>query len=291
MAAPSRRRLHLVMHDFQPGWDTYVERRGYGLEADLAFEQVRAEDYEAILLLGGRAPEYLRNNESLLDILRAFDRAEKWIFAICHGVQVLAAAGLASRQTSDLLPSRTARSRTRRRQIHRPARRARRTRSDGPNLAVAPLLLSRNLHTSCAPVPDAARSGSRRIPGSAKTSAPAQRVGYRRNTRASSSGGRPRRHRRLRSPAWKTSCWPAICAPASTGPSPIPRCPCWSTSTAGASSAAIWRVTIPSAVCWPWPPTAASSPWTTASPRNTAFRPLPKMPAWPFSGRWGRELR
>jgi protease I len=95
VAAPSRRRLHLVMHDFQPGWDTYVERRGYGLDADLAFEQVRAQDYEAILLLGGRAPEYLHNNESLLDILRAFDRAEKWIFAICHGVQVLAAAGLA----------------------------------------------------------------------------------------------------------------------------------------------------------------------------------------------------
>jgi protease I len=95
VAAPSARRLHLVMHDFKPGWDTYIERRGYGLEANLAFHQVAVEDYAAVLLLGGRAPEYLRNYEPLLDILRAFDHAGKWIFAICHGVQVLAAAGLA----------------------------------------------------------------------------------------------------------------------------------------------------------------------------------------------------
>jgi len=95
VAAPSRRRLNLVMHDFKPGWDTYIERRGYGLEADLAFEQVNVEDYDAILILG-RAPEYLRNNDVLLEMVRGFDRRGKWIFAICHGVQVLAASGLAA---------------------------------------------------------------------------------------------------------------------------------------------------------------------------------------------------
>ncbi len=95
VAAPSRRRLHMVMHDFEPGWDTYVERPGYGLESDLTFAEVRVEDYAAILILGGRAPEYLRNDAALLEIARAFDRAGKWIFAICHGIQVLAAAGLA----------------------------------------------------------------------------------------------------------------------------------------------------------------------------------------------------
>lgn len=95
VAAPSRRRLHLVMHDFEPGWDTYIERQGYGLEADLAFDQVSIDNYDAVLILGGRAPEYLRNNAKLLDIIRAFDRAGKWIFSICHGIQVLAAAGLA----------------------------------------------------------------------------------------------------------------------------------------------------------------------------------------------------
>jgi protease I len=96
IAAPSRRRLNLVMHDFEPGWDTYIERPGYALEADLSFDQVKVAEYAAVLILGGRAPEYLRNNAKVLDIVRTFDRREKWIFAICHGVQVLAAAGLAA---------------------------------------------------------------------------------------------------------------------------------------------------------------------------------------------------
>ena len=96
VAAPARRRLNLVMHDFEPGWDTYIERPGYGLAADVPFEQVNVPDFDAILLLGGRAPEYLRNNEIVLHLVREFDRQRKWIFAICHGVQILAAAGLAA---------------------------------------------------------------------------------------------------------------------------------------------------------------------------------------------------
>ncbi|HVP48887.1 MAG TPA: DJ-1/PfpI family protein [Bryobacteraceae bacterium] len=94
IAAPSKRRLHLVMHDFEPGWDTYVERSGYGLEADIAFDQVNAAEYDAILLLGGRAPEYLRNNMKVLEITRHFSESGKWLFAICHGIQILVAAGL-----------------------------------------------------------------------------------------------------------------------------------------------------------------------------------------------------
>ena len=94
VAAPSRRRLNLVMHDFKPGWDTYIERRGYSLESGLKFDDVNVEDYAAVLVLGGRAPEYLRNNGKVIEIVREFDRLEKWVFAICHGVQVLAAAGL-----------------------------------------------------------------------------------------------------------------------------------------------------------------------------------------------------
>lgn len=96
VAAPSRRRLHLVMHDFEQGWDTYVERPGYGLEADIAFDQVKVGDYEAVLVLGGRAPEYLRNNALLLKIVREFAETGKWVFAICHGIQILTAAGLVS---------------------------------------------------------------------------------------------------------------------------------------------------------------------------------------------------
>jgi protease I len=96
VAAPAKRRLHLVMHDFEPGWDTYIERQGYGMDADIAFDKVRVNDYVAVLVLGGRAPEYLRNNKLLLKIVREFAESGKWVFAICHGIQILTAAGLVS---------------------------------------------------------------------------------------------------------------------------------------------------------------------------------------------------
>ncbi len=96
VAAPSKRRLHLVMHDFEEGWDTYIERQGYGFAADVTIAEAAAADYDAILLIGGRAPEYLRNNQTLLALVRAFDGAGKWVFAICHGIQVLVSAGLAT---------------------------------------------------------------------------------------------------------------------------------------------------------------------------------------------------
>ncbi len=95
VAAPTKKRLNLVMHDFEPGWDTYKESPGYAIESDLTFEDVKPADYEGIVLIGGRAPEYLRNNRQLLDIIREFDAREKWIFSICHGIQLFAAAGLA----------------------------------------------------------------------------------------------------------------------------------------------------------------------------------------------------
>jgi protease I len=94
VAAPSKRRLHLVVHDFEPGWDTYKEKPGYGLAADMTIAEARAADFDAILLIGGRAPEYLRNDKTLLAIVQEFARLGKWIFSICHGIQILAAAGL-----------------------------------------------------------------------------------------------------------------------------------------------------------------------------------------------------
>lgn len=99
IAAPSKRRLNLVMHDFELGWDTYIERPGYCLPSDLTIEEVVVDDYEAILLLGGRAPEYLRNHTKLLEVVREFDRKGKWVFAICHGIQILVTAGLAHNRT------------------------------------------------------------------------------------------------------------------------------------------------------------------------------------------------
>ncbi|MDQ3393283.1 MAG: DJ-1/PfpI family protein [Bacteroidota bacterium] len=94
IAAPGKKMLNLVIHDFEPGWDTYVERKGYGMKSDITFDEVVVNEYDAILLLGGRAPEYLRNNEKLLKILKDFHTEGKWVFAICHGIQILVTAGL-----------------------------------------------------------------------------------------------------------------------------------------------------------------------------------------------------
>lgn len=94
VAAPSARRLHMVMHDFEPGWDTYVERPGYGVNAEAAVSDVRADDFDAVLVLGGRAPEYLRHNPHVLQLVRSFEHQGKWLFAICHGIQVFNAAGI-----------------------------------------------------------------------------------------------------------------------------------------------------------------------------------------------------
>jgi protease I len=99
VAAPSRRRLHMVMHDAEPGWETYVERPGHSIEADVAITAVAAREFAAILLIGGRAPEYLRNDASMLSLLHEFAKQDKCICAIGHGVQVLAAAGLIQGRT------------------------------------------------------------------------------------------------------------------------------------------------------------------------------------------------
>lgn len=94
IAAPAVKRMNTVIHDFEPGWDTYVERKGYLIESDISFDEVNAADYEALLLPGGRAPEYLRNDARVINIVKAFAASNKYIFAICHGVQILVTAGL-----------------------------------------------------------------------------------------------------------------------------------------------------------------------------------------------------
>ena len=94
IAAPAVKRMNLVIHDFEPGWDTYVERKGYLVEAEISFDEVNPADYEALLIPGGRAPEYLRNDTRVIQIVKEFANSNKYIFAICHGVQILVTAGL-----------------------------------------------------------------------------------------------------------------------------------------------------------------------------------------------------
>ncbi|HUK18628.1 MAG TPA: DJ-1/PfpI family protein [Bryobacteraceae bacterium] len=99
LAAPSRRRLHLVIHDSEPGWETYIERPGPSLEADVVITAAAAKEFAALLILGGRAPEYLRNDASLLSLVREFVERDSCILAIGHGIQVLIAAGVIAGRT------------------------------------------------------------------------------------------------------------------------------------------------------------------------------------------------
>jgi len=94
VAAPSRRRLHMVIHDFDPSWETYLEHPGHSVDADVAITAVAAREFAAVILLGGRAPEYLRNDPSLLSLMREFAEHDRFLCAIGHGIQILIAAGL-----------------------------------------------------------------------------------------------------------------------------------------------------------------------------------------------------
>jgi len=85
--------VRTAIHDFE-GEQTYSEKPGHNFALNYDFVQVRAESYDALLIPGGRAPEYLRLNEKVLELVRAFNHAGKPIAAVCHGAQLLAAAGV-----------------------------------------------------------------------------------------------------------------------------------------------------------------------------------------------------
>lgn len=92
VAALQKRPIQTVVHDFEPGFDTYTEKLGYRIDADLAIDEVKAEEYDALVLPGGRAPEYLRNRPAVVDVVKHFLDADKPIAATCHAGVILAAA-------------------------------------------------------------------------------------------------------------------------------------------------------------------------------------------------------
>ena len=98
IAAPAVKPMNLVIHDFEPGWDTYTERKGYIVESQISFDDVDTADYHAVLFPGGRAPEYLRNDPRVISIAKEFYNSGKYVFAICHGVQILLTAGLVDKR-------------------------------------------------------------------------------------------------------------------------------------------------------------------------------------------------
>lgn len=82
-----------AIHDFE-GAQTYSEKPGHNFTLNATFAEVKAEDYDALVIPGGRAPEYLRLNPKVLDLVRHFFSANKPVAAVCHGAQILAAAGV-----------------------------------------------------------------------------------------------------------------------------------------------------------------------------------------------------
>jgi len=82
-----------AVHDFD-GAQTYSEKPGHRFVLNATFAEIKAESYDALLIPGGRAPEYLRMNKQVLTMVQHFSRADKPIAAVCHGAQLLAAAGV-----------------------------------------------------------------------------------------------------------------------------------------------------------------------------------------------------
>jgi len=85
--------IRTAIHDFE-GDQTYSEKPGHNFTLNATFDDVKAVDYDALIIPGGRAPEYIRLNEAVLKAVRHFAENNKPIAAICHGAQVLAAAGV-----------------------------------------------------------------------------------------------------------------------------------------------------------------------------------------------------
>lgn len=82
-----------AVHDFE-GHQTYSEKPGHRFAINANFSEIRPEDYDALVIPGGRSPEYLRLDAQVLDLVRHFSAANKPIASICHGQQILAAAGV-----------------------------------------------------------------------------------------------------------------------------------------------------------------------------------------------------
>lgn len=93
-----------AIHDFE-GHQTYTEKRGHNFTLNATYADTKVDDYDALVIPGGRAPEQLSTDESVLDLIRAFVTADKPIAAVCHGPQLLAAANVISGRKVSAYPA------------------------------------------------------------------------------------------------------------------------------------------------------------------------------------------
>jgi protease I len=93
VAAPERRKYQMVMHEVKPGWTITKEWEGYTIDAQITFAEIKPTDYAGIFFSGGRAPEYIREDENLLRVTRWFFEQNMPVASVCHGVEIPARAG------------------------------------------------------------------------------------------------------------------------------------------------------------------------------------------------------
>lgn len=97
-------KIRTAIHDFD-GDQTYSEKRGHDFSLNATFASVKPQDYDALVISGGRAPEYIRLNPKVLEIVRHFFDAGKPVASVCHGAQVLTAAGVVKGRTVSAYPA------------------------------------------------------------------------------------------------------------------------------------------------------------------------------------------
>jgi len=98
VAGPEARKYHMVLHEIPPAsgipWDITEERPGYHIDAKIAFRDVKPEEYAGLFVSGGRAPAYIRYDKDLMRITRHFFEANKPVAVVCHGIEIVSAAGV-----------------------------------------------------------------------------------------------------------------------------------------------------------------------------------------------------
>jgi protease I len=97
-------KVRTAIHDFE-GDQTYTEKPGHNFSLNATFSEVRPEQYDALLIPGGRAPEYLRLDKGVLNFVRHFFEHQKPVAALCHGPQILAAAGVLRGRSCSAYPA------------------------------------------------------------------------------------------------------------------------------------------------------------------------------------------
>lgn len=108
VAGPEARLYHTVLHEIPPNpdvpWDITQERPGYHLQAEVDFASLKADDYAGAFISGGRAPEYIRYDENLCRVVKEIAEAGRPIACLCHGIEILTAAGCISGKRVTTVP-------------------------------------------------------------------------------------------------------------------------------------------------------------------------------------------